>query len=151
GDDVFQWDPGDGSDTVEGQDGQDALLFNGANINEKIDISANGTHVRFFRDVANVTMDLNGIEAIDFNAKGGIDTITVGDLTGTDATQVNLDLAGTPGTGIGDNAADAVIINGTAAADMIVVAGSASGVTVSGLKATVNITGSEATLDQLTV
>src|SRR5687768_357463 len=30
GDDVFQWDPGDGSDTVEGQDGvADVLLFNG--------------------------------------------------------------------------------------------------------------------------
>ena len=28
GDDVYQWDPGDGSDTVEGQDGVDSMLFN---------------------------------------------------------------------------------------------------------------------------
>ena len=42
GDDTFVWNPGDGSDTVEGQDGLDTMLFNGANINEKIDISANG-------------------------------------------------------------------------------------------------------------
>src|SRR5262249_33267464 len=41
GDDVFQWDPGDGSDTVEGEAGTDTLVFNGANINERMDISAN--------------------------------------------------------------------------------------------------------------
>ena len=38
GDDVFQWDPGDGNDTVEGQDGTDTLLFFGANASENIDI-----------------------------------------------------------------------------------------------------------------
>ena len=89
GDDTFVWNPGDGSDTVEGQDGTDTLLFNGANIAEKIDISANGRRVRFTRDVANITMDLNGVEQINFNALGGADTITVNDLTGTDVTQVN--------------------------------------------------------------
>ena len=47
--DVFQWDPGDGSDTIEGQAGADRMLFNGANVNEKIDISANGERVRFTR------------------------------------------------------------------------------------------------------
>src|SRR5439155_11953410 len=62
GDDEFQWDPGDGSDTVEGQDGTDQMLFNGANIAESIDISANGTRVRFTRDVANIAMDLKGVE-----------------------------------------------------------------------------------------
>ena len=51
GDDTFVWNPGDGSDTVEGQAGADTLLFNGANIAEKIDISANGGRVRFTRDV----------------------------------------------------------------------------------------------------
>ena len=50
------------------------MLFNGANVDEKIDISANGNRVRFFRDVANITMDLNGVEEIDFNAFGGADT-----------------------------------------------------------------------------
>ena len=42
GDDTFVWNPGDGSDTVEGQDGHDTMVFNGANINENIDLSANG-------------------------------------------------------------------------------------------------------------
>jgi Ca2+-binding RTX toxin-like protein len=151
GDDVFQWDPGDGSDTVEGQAGADRLLFNGANVNERIDISANGGRVRFTRDVANITMDLNDVEAIDFNARGGADTITVNDLSGTDATQVNLDLAGTPGSGVGDGQADSVIVNGTAGDDVITVAGDASGVAVLGPSAVVNITGAEAANDRLTV
>src|SRR5215217_2829770 len=42
GDDVFVWNPGDGSDTVEGQAGTDRMLFNGANIAEQFEISANG-------------------------------------------------------------------------------------------------------------
>ena len=67
-------------------------MFNGANIDEKIDISANGGRVRFTRDVANITMDLNKVETIEFNALGGADNITVNDLTGTDVTQVDIDL-----------------------------------------------------------
>src|SRR5262249_41563740 len=58
GDDTFVWNPGDASDVVEGQDGTDTLVFNGANINEKIDISANGSRVRLTRDIGTVTMDL---------------------------------------------------------------------------------------------
>ena len=93
GDDVFQWDPGDGNDTLEGQDGTDTMLFFGANVTENIDIAANGGRVRFVRDVANVTMDLDDVETIDFRALGGADNIVVGDLTGTDLTQIDLDLA----------------------------------------------------------
>src|SRR4029077_10107762 len=73
GDDTFVWNPGEGSDIVEGQDGNDAMIFNGANINERIDISANGGRVRFTRDVAAITMDLNGVERTDFHALGGAD------------------------------------------------------------------------------
>ena len=93
GDDVFQWDPGDGSDVVEGQAGVDTLLFNGANINEKIDISANGDRVLFSRDVAGITMDLHGVEHISFNALGGSDNININDLSGTDVTDVAVNLA----------------------------------------------------------
>src|SRR5260370_42059147 len=80
GDDTFIWNPGDGSDKVEGQDGTDTLVFNGANVNENVSITANHGRVKFSRDVANITMDLNGIEHIDFNALGGADNINVGDL-----------------------------------------------------------------------
>jgi Ca2+-binding RTX toxin-like protein len=151
GSDTFQWDPGDGSDIVEGQDGTDALVFNGANVNENISISANGERVRFFRDIGNITMDLNDVERIDFHALGGADTITVDDLSGTDVTQVNLDLAATPGGATGDGQADAVIVNGTNGADAISVSGSAGHLTVAGLPARVNVTGAEGANDRLTV
>ena len=127
---------------VEGQAGNDTLLFNGANVNENIDISANGGRVRFFRDVANITMDLNDTETIDFRALGGSDTIVVNDLSGTDANLVNLDLAAAGGGP--DNQPDTVVINGTAGDDVIQVVGDSTGITVLGLAAQVHITNFDA-------
>jgi Ca2+-binding RTX toxin-like protein len=150
GNDTFVWNPGDGSDIVEGQAGNDTLLFNGANVAENIDIAANGSRVRFTRDVANIVMDVNGVENIDFNALGGADTITVEDLTGTNVSQVNLDLSATPGSGQGDGAVDTVVINGTAGADVINVVNNNGVVTVTGLSETVTIKGFEAT-DRLVI
>jgi Ca2+-binding RTX toxin-like protein len=71
GDDTFVWDPGDGSDTVEGQIGTDTMRFNGANIAERIGLSANGRRFSLFRDVGTVTMDTNGVERVDVNALNG--------------------------------------------------------------------------------
>jgi Ca2+-binding RTX toxin-like protein len=149
GDDTFAWNPGDDNDTVEGQDGFDRMLFNGANIAENIDIAANGQRVRFFRDIANVTMDMNDVEAIDFKALGGADRVVVHDLSGTDVVEVNTDLAATGG--VGDAAPDNVIVEGTSGDDVAIVAGDASGAAVLGLAARVNITGTEAANDRLTV
>ena len=99
GNDTFVWNPGDDNDTVDGQAGTDTLLFNGANIAEKIDISANGGHARLTRDVANITMDLDNVETIDVQAKGGADLITVNDLSQTDVSKVKVDLGGADGAG----------------------------------------------------
>ena len=136
-DDVFQWNPGDGSDTLEGQAGLDSMLFFGANIDENIDVSANGGRVRFFRDVANITMDLDDVENIDFRGLAGADNVTVQDLTGTDASQIDLDLNGP--NGVGDGAADTVTVNGTQVNDSFGAAGNAGGVTCPVCKATVNV------------
>src|SRR6185436_12025079 len=103
-------------DTIEGQDGTDLMLFFGANINEKIDIVANGGRVLFTRDIANITMDMDDVENVEFRALGGADTINVGDLSGTDLTRVDLDLRGPNGGG--DGAADTVTVNGTQGADV---------------------------------
>lgn len=149
GDDTFVWNPGDDNDTIEGQAGFDTMLFNGANIAENIDISANGGRVRFFRNIANVTMDLNDVEGIDFNAQGGADTIVVNDLSGTDLTEINLNLAAVGGAG--DAQPDNVIVNGTNGDDVVLVVGDATGTSVLGLAAQVNITGAETTNDRLTV
>ena len=150
-DDTFVWNPGDGSDTVEGQDGFDTLQFNGANVNEKMTISANGHRATLFRDVGNVTMDLNGVERIQITALGGADTITVNDLSKTDVKQVAIDLAGMPGSGTGDGAADTVIVNGTGGGDQVVVTGSGTKVSVTGLSAQVTIGGAEGANDSLVI
>jgi Ca2+-binding RTX toxin-like protein len=148
GDDMFQWNPGDGNDTIEGQDGTDTLLFFGANVAENINISANGGRVLFSRDIANVTMDLNDVEHIDFRALGGADNIVIGDLSGTDVTRVDIDLRGPNGGG--DGAVDAVTVNATQGADVFGVTGDAGGVTVFGLQATTNLFFTDAN-DRLTL
>ena len=126
------------------------MQFNGSNAPEHIDLSANGSRVRLFRDVANITMDLNGIENLNVAALGSADTITVNDLTGTGVKHTNIDLSGTPGSGTGDGAADAVIVNGTNNPDKVDVTNDAAGnVLVSGLASQVAISGSEPANDQL--
>ncbi len=149
GDDVFQWNPGDGNDTVEGQDGTDTMLFFGANGAENIDIVANGGRALFLRNVANVTMDLNDVERIDFRALGGADNIVVGDMSGTDVTRIDLDLRGPNGGG--DGAADTITVNATQGADTFGVTGDAGGVKVFGLQAEVNAFFPEAANDRLTL
>jgi Ca2+-binding RTX toxin-like protein len=151
GDDTFVWNPGDGSDVVEGQGGHDTLQFNGANVNENIDLSANGSRLRLFRDVGSVTMDVNGVEQVNVAALGGADTITVNDLTGTDVIQVNIDLSSPAGSGIGDGQADTVVINGTEGDDVVTVVGDAGGTDVTGPATATHIVGAEADKDRLVV
>ncbi|HEX6744548.1 MAG TPA: calcium-binding protein [Solirubrobacteraceae bacterium] len=150
-DDRFIWDPGDGSDIIEGQDGQDAMTFNGANVAEAFDVSANGGRARFFRNVANITMDLTDVERIDLNALGGADRLTVNDVSGTDLTAVNTDLAGAIGGTTGDGAQDQVIVNATDGNDVIAASGSAGAASVRGLPAVVGLAHAEAAQDTLTI
>ena len=149
GDDFFVWSVGDGSDIVEGQAGFDQFVFIGSNANENIDISANGGRVRV-SDVANAIVDLDDVEAINVNALDGTDTVTVNDLSGTDATEVNINLAGTLGGSAGDGQVDTIFINGTESDDVILIAGDASGITILGLAAQINISGFDAN-DQIVI
>ncbi|MEB3292421.1 MAG: hypothetical protein VKJ24_04615, partial [Synechococcales bacterium] len=141
GDDVFEWNPGEGSDVVEGQAGLDKMLFNGANVSETFDFSANAGRVRFFRNVANITMDLDDVEQVDLNALGGSDTVTINNLAGTDLTQINLNLAALGGGG--DGQLDNVIIVGTNGEDAVVATANNNVISVTGLFANVTIVGAE--------
>jgi Ca2+-binding RTX toxin-like protein len=116
---------------------------------ENINMSANGGRVRFFRDIANVTMDLDDVEAADFNALGGADTIVVGDLTGTDMTALDADLAAFGGAG--DGQPDNVIVNATNDDDIVSVTGAAGEVQAGGLPVLVSVSGVTAGSDRLTV
>src|SRR4029079_14399000 len=133
----FQWDPGDGSDIVEGQGGRDTMLFNGANINERMDVSANGRRVRFPRDIASIVMDLDDVESIVARTLGGADQLVVDDLSGTDVTDVRADLAASGG---GDDApADDVVVNATNADDVVTVSGTGPTTQAAGLSAVVSV------------
>jgi Ca2+-binding RTX toxin-like protein len=149
GNDTFIWDPGDGSDIVEGQNGTDTMLFNGADASERVVLSANGGRLRFFRDPGAVTMDTNGVEVVDFKAFGGADSVTVEDLGATDVRDVKIDLASAAGGG--DGQADRVVVDATDGNDRIDVSGDADAVKVSGLAATVQVLQPEDANDRLEV
>src|SRR5262249_19218842 len=100
GNDVFVWNPGGGSDVVDGQAGLDTMLFTGATFAETISIAANGSHVLLSRDVGVVAMDINSIEHFRLTLQGGADTVVINDLAGTGVKQVDFDL-GLSGVGDG--------------------------------------------------
>ena len=131
GNDRFNWDPGDGNDTVEGQSGTDALDFQGSNIGEFFTVSANGDRARFTRNIANIVMDLAGVETVNTFSRGGADTATVTDLTGSGVKTVNADLGGA------DGQTDALVASGEG--DFTIT----DGALVSGIGARLSIAGND--------
>jgi hypothetical protein len=149
GDDFFVWNPGEGSDSVEGGNGDsDVMQFNGANINENMSLSANGSRAVFLRNIAGIQMDMNDIEVFNLRALGGVDNVTVNDLTGTSIRQANIDLSNASGGG--DGAADVVTVSGTDRADHVNVTAPGERIDVAGLPVDTQITGGE-TIDHLQV
>jgi Ca2+-binding RTX toxin-like protein len=151
GDDTFVWDPGDGSDTVEGGSGFDTHVFNGGSGNETMAATADGHRVKFTRSPGNIIMNLNDIEALDVNALGGRDSVTINDLAGTGLTDVTVDLAFDVGSDFSDGDADTVQVEGTAGVDTINATANGGAVDVAGLAASVRIAHTDPTLDVLTI
>jgi hypothetical protein len=104
-------------------------------------LSANASRAVLIRDIAQIRMDLANLEQVDVRALGAADSLTVNDLTGTDVTGVDLDLASTLATP--DGSADSVTLRGTGFADAVRVRADGSDVTVAGLPAAVRISGAE--------
>ncbi len=148
GNDIFVWFPGDGSDTIDGQAGTDTLDFVGAGADENIQIFGDALAGKaiFFRDIASVTMTLDNVETILFEALGGSDLVTINNLAGTDVKRVAVDLAATRGGTVGDGVEDTVVVNGAGAAanDVITLSqsgtGAAAAVVVNGLAAQTIVT-----------
>src|SRR3954447_8945176 len=149
GDDTFEWDPGDGSDTVDGQGGTDSLAFNGSNIGEQLVASADGSPVRFTRNVAAIAMDLDNVEGLALRSLGGVDQVTVGDLGGTDMKTAAVDLGAFDGTP--DATPDTVTVTGTAKRDNVAVTKAGGQVLVNGLPTQTTIAGSDPGVDLLRV
>ncbi len=131
GNDTYVWNPGDGSDTVDGQAGFDTLVFNGSNAGEQVQILADGTHTELTRDVANITMHLDNVERIEVQALGGADNIHVNDMSGMAVKQVAIDLGSFQGTG--DGAIDIVTVEGSKGNDHATVSSAGGVVSITGL------------------
>jgi Ca2+-binding RTX toxin-like protein len=118
GDDRFTWDPGDGSDTIEGQDGRDAMTFNGANVAEAFDVSANGGRVRSCA-TSRTSRWTSTTSRRSTSTRSCGDTVTVNDVSGTDVTGRQRRPGRRHRRSIGDGAADQVIVNATNGDDAI--------------------------------
>jgi hypothetical protein len=151
GDDVFSWFAGDDSDSVYGEGGVDSVRFNGTVASENISVTAIAGRVWINRDIAAVSLNLDGVEHLGLTASAGADNITVGDLSGTGLADIEIGLIGS--LGAPDATADTITVLGTAGADDVTISGTEPGsVSVGGLTATVQITGADGQqLDRLVV
>jgi hypothetical protein len=130
------------------------MIFTGTADAETFDLSADGRHLRFARDVGGIVMDLDDVEEIDTIAFGGADVFNVGDLRRTAVTEVNASLAGSFGAPGGDGAHDRINLDGTERADAITVTGKtlfSGAATVTGLPTKLGITHAEGALDTLAI
>lgn len=145
GNDTVVWNPGDRDDVVDGEAGSDSLAFHGSNIAENLDVSANGARVRVFRNIANINLDVGGVERIAFDPRGGADVVVVNDTTGTELQRTDVDLSF---GGAGDGVADQVVARGGDGDDNVSVGD--DGV-VSGLGGSVRAANGEPGLDTVNV
>jgi hypothetical protein len=142
GDDSFRWDPGDGSDAVEGQAGLDTLLFNGADVDENMFLNAEGQRAIFVRNVGNIRMDTAGVEALDLNMLGGFDNFSVGaDMENTAMNRADVDMSAAAGGS--DGKTDSVNLVGTGATDHITAGATGTRIDVAGVPVATSITGSK--------
>ncbi len=151
GNDIAIWNPGDDNDVVEGQGGTDTLIFHGSNASETISIAPNGARALLSRDVAAVMQDLNDVEQIEYDALGGVDSLTVNALTGTDVTRVVFRLASTLGGGAGDGAVDTLRLVGSTANDSISADFAGGAITAVHGATTVSVTTVEPANDNLVI
>ena len=143
GDDVFTSDAGDGSDTVDGQDGSDRVVVNGTDGADDLSTAGDAGRLRVSR--AGVpAVDADGIETLAVDPRGGGDSATIGDLTGTDVSTADVDLGA-------DGQADNATVHGTAGNDNLVPTKSAQAAAVGGLPYAVNVVNGDGAADGLSV
>ncbi len=90
GDDRFIWNNGDGSDFINGGAGFDVTEVNGADGDgDEFDLSqADGQAIFNRLNLGLFTLTNEEIEQFEINGQGGDDSLTIGDLTGSDVQSV---------------------------------------------------------------
>ena len=150
GSDRFVWNNGDNSDIVEGDDGVDVQIVNGAAAGDIFNLrTATNNQARSFFERTNLvpfTIDMGQIEQVDINSLAGADQVAVRDLSTTEIRQVNVDV------GTAANL-DTVTVDGRTVSDSVTLTALTGGVVnIAGLKYDVNVSSlnSTADLDTLT-
>jgi hypothetical protein len=126
----------------------------GSDADETFDFAPNGHRLRVTRDVDDVSLDINSIEAFDVIVGSGADTTRIGDLRAAGVQDIHTSLAPTIITAGGDKSADRVEIVGTNGADAVTVTGKtvvSGSATVTGLPVKLLITHSDGLLDTLAI
>jgi Ca2+-binding RTX toxin-like protein len=90
GHDRFIWNNGDGSDFIDGGNGYDTTQVNGADgAGDEFDLREENGQAIFNRlNLGQFTLTNESIEQFEINGQGGDDSLTVGDLTGSDVEKV---------------------------------------------------------------
>ena len=143
GDDVFTSVAGDGSDVVEGQDGSDRLAVTGTDGADDLSVAADAGRLRVSR-AAGLSADAGGFETVSIDPRGGGDSATVGNLSGTGVGRADVDFGG-------DGQADNATVHGTNSVDNLVPTKSAQVAAVSGLPYAVNVVNGDGPGDRLSV
>jgi Ca2+-binding RTX toxin-like protein len=150
GNDRFQWNPGEGSDVIDGGAGFDTHEFNGAAAAETFSLQASGNRVLLNRNVGNIVMDQDNIERVEIAALGGADNVQIGDLRGTDVREVSVNFAGAAGGTAGDGVIDTAAVTGSSRSEFINVNNIGDDLLVHGLAAQSRLSNLDAT-DSVTV
>ena len=146
GSDTFIWNNGDNTDLIEGDEGVDVQIVNGAAAGDAFSLSATGSGRLLFArtNLVPFTIDMGGVEQVDVNGLAGADSFLVADLTQSDVRVVNLDLGA-----VGDT--ESVTVEGRTTSDQLMVSTAGAGlVAVTGLRYDIHVAGAEP-FDGLTV
>ena len=141
GNDSFFWSVGHGSDVLDGGEGDETLSFTGNEDPETIGVSATADHLVV--DWSGASTDAANVEQLTVEPLGGIDSVTIGDLSTTAVGRVSIDLRAAAGS-TGDGQADTVALNGTGGQDTITLRPDAGRVLVDGPFSEVAVKGYEA-------
>ncbi|HEY3622125.1 MAG TPA: hypothetical protein VGL12_06960 [Roseiarcus sp.] len=136
--------PGSGSLTELGDSGDNSIVTRRDGTGR---ILVNGGAVPIIGGTATVA----NTSLIQAFGQDGNDTISLDETSGSRMETIKVNALGGPGSGTGDGQADTIIINATGGNDVILVSSSGGVITVSGLAATVTISGAEAANDHLVI
>jgi Ca2+-binding RTX toxin-like protein len=139
GNDVYDYKAGEGVDIVAGGGGFDTFRYTGTNAGQVLQLHSFGGKALLTQAGGPLIADLDDVERVQVRALGGADVINIIDLTGTDVTRVDIDLAAKAGGTVADGASDLVGIEGTVNHDVVDVGWSNGKIFVSGVAAAFSI------------